>query len=284
MDQANIKIEHILEKGSGRINEDRLVMGKNLFGVFDGATSLDGACFGDGCTGGGIAADTARQVFSRNHYPLNFLGRSANAAILAKMKNHKVRLNRPENRWSTSAAVVRISDNCLEWLQTGDAFVILIHKDNSHRVLVDQEDHDFETLCLLKKEQNKTLSNPVLKTQVKKIRSNMNKTYGVLNGDPEAEKFMHTGFAGLDRVQTILLFTDGLAVPSEMPEKKKKFTPLVDLFQRKGLKGLHRHIRQREKQDPNLNRFPRFKCHDDIAAIAIHLSPSSDTSTVVRDR
>ena len=44
---TQIKIEHILEKGSGRVNEDRMVMGKNLFGVFDGATSLDNDFFDD---------------------------------------------------------------------------------------------------------------------------------------------------------------------------------------------------------------------------------------------
>lgn len=272
---AQIKIEHILEKGSGRVNEDRLVMGKNLFGVFDGATSLDNACFDDTNfdemkTGGLMAASTAEQVFARNRYPLKQLGRSANNAILAKMKIHNVQINRPTSRWSTSAAVVRILDNRLEWLQTGDSYILLVYDDNSHQVLVDREDHDYETLCLLKKETDKTLANPAVKTQVEKIRSCMNKTYGILNGDPAAENFMHTGFVSLDRVRTVLLFTDGLSLPSETPSRRKDFTPLVGAFQRLGLKGLHQHIRTMEKQDSRLCRFPRFKCHDDIAAIAIH--------------
>ena len=272
---AQIKIEHILEKGSGRVNEDRLVMGKNLFGVFDGATSLDNDFFNDADvavmkTGGLMAASTAEQVFARNHFPLKQLGRSANNAILAKMKIHNIPINRPASRWSTSAAVVRILGNRLEWLQTGDSYILLVYDDNSHRVLVDREDHDYETLCMLKTESDKTLANPAVKTQVEKIRSRMNKTYGVLNGDPAAENFMHTGFVSLDRVQTVLLFTDGLSIPSETPTKKKDFTPLVDAFQRLGLTGLHQHIRTIEKQDSQLCRFPRFKCHDDIAAIAIH--------------
>ncbi len=272
---TDLEIEYILEKGSGRVNEDTLVMEKNLFGVFDGATSLDNACFDDADfddmgTGGLIAASTAGQIFSQNHYPLSQLGRSANNAILAKMKVQNVRLNIPASRWSTSAAVVRIFEDRVEWLQTGDSYILLIYEDNSHRVLVDQEDHDYETLCMLKREKDKSFSNPAIKTQVNKIRSGMNKTYGVLNGDPCAEKFMHTGFVSIDRVQTILLFTDGLTLPSETPKKKKKFTPLVDIFLYRGLKGLHQYIRQTEKKDPTLAKFPRFKCHDDIAAIAIH--------------
>lgn len=273
--QTALKIEHILEKGSGRENEDHLVMGQNLFGVFDGATSLDNARFDDANsdtpgTGGGIAAATAGHIFSQNHYPLPQLGRSANNAILAKMKIHNVRLDQPASRWSTSAAVVRILENRLEWLQTGDSYILLIYEDNSHKILVNQEDHDYETLCMLKKETEKSFSNPAIKKQVDKIRSNMNKTYGVLNGDPMAEKFMHTGFVSLDGVQTILLFTDGLTIPSEAPKREKNFTLLVDVFQRLGLKGLHHYIRQLEQEDPKLAKFPRFKCHDDIAAIAIH--------------
>ena len=278
--ESQIKIEHILEKGSGRVNEDRMVIGKNLFGVFDGATSLDNAYFGNKAfddrnfdlmkTGGLIAARTAEQVFARNHFPLKQLGRSANNAILNKMKLHKVQINRPASRWSTSAAVVRIIENRLEWLQTGDSYILLVYDDNSHRVLVDRQDHDYETLCMLKKETDKTFSNPTVKTQVEKIRSGMNKTYGILNGDPAAENFMHTGFVSLDRVQTVLIFTDGLSLPNETPTRKKDFTPLVEAFQQMGLAALHQHIRKMEKQDPQLCRFPRFKCHDDIAAIAIH--------------
>lgn len=37
-----------------------------------------------------------------------------------------------------------------------------------------------------------------------------------------------------------------------------------------GLEGLRDHVRDQEAADPDIERFPRFKKHDDIAAIAIH--------------
>ncbi len=43
-----MKIETILEKGSARLNEDTLVVQGNLFGVFDGATSLNKTVFEKG--------------------------------------------------------------------------------------------------------------------------------------------------------------------------------------------------------------------------------------------
>ncbi|MDD9301698.1 MAG: protein phosphatase 2C domain-containing protein [Desulfobacter sp.] len=270
-----MKVDHILEKGSGKINEDRLVMGENLFGVFDGATSLDpelsSKSRADRKTGGSQAASIARDVFARNHHPLTCLGQSANQAIFNRMMDSGVNLDQPEQFWSTSAAVVRLKNNTLEWFQTGDAQILLLGKDGTMEVLADRPDHDYPTLVMLKNSDDKSLSNPTLKTQVLKVRSLMNKRYGVLNGDPKAMEFTLSGTACLDRVKTILLFTDGLALPNPLPKPKKNFDDLAEDFRQLGLKGLHKKIRTIEKQDPNRHKFPRFKCHDDIAAISIDL-------------
>jgi len=271
-----VKIEHILEKGSGQVNEDRLVVGKNIFGVFDGATSLGGPASstlpGWPETGGSLAAAIARDTFAQNHYPLARLGQSANNAILERMKASGMDLNRPETAWSTSAAVVRLVENRLEWFKTGDAQILLLNNDGSHRVVAERADHDFETLMMFKKAENNTLSNPVLKRQVLKVRSGMNKRYGVLNGDPKAMDFADSGRIYLDRVNTVLLFTDGLTLPGPVPSPQKDFSTLINTYRKLGLSGLHQQIRTMERQDPDRRQFPRFKCHDDIAAIAIKLS------------
>jgi len=267
-----MEIEHILEKGSGAVNEDALVVGKNLFGVFDGATSLDKTMFEDRKTGGLIASSIACTIFSKNCYPLKQLARRANNAIHDKMISCGVDSSERDRLWSTSAAVVRIKDNGIEWVQTGDSYVILIYKDNSYKVLAKNHDHDFETLSRWKKIANKsqvTISE-ALKEQIRKTRKEMNRTYGVLNGEKEAEHFLQSGFEPLANVKEILLFTDGLQVPSAFPEKNKNFDTLVDLYLTLGLTGLKNQIRTIEQEDPQCKTFPRFKCHDDIAAISIH--------------
>ena len=99
----------------------------------------------------------------------------------------------------------------------------------------------------------------------------MNVTYGVLNGEEEAEPFLNQGTESLDRVRDVLLFTDGLSIPSQTPEKRRDFTPLVEDYLSLGLEGLKIKIREKEKEDPLCRTFPRFKCHDDIAAIALTL-------------
>ena len=272
-----MRIETILEKGSARLNEDTLVAQGNLFGVFDGATSLNKTVFENGKTGGFIASSAARSVFATNHFPLVTLADTANQAIHQRMIRHGVDLSRKENLWSTSAAVVRIKDNTLEWVQTGDAQIILIYQDNTHEVLVNREDHDYDTLCLWpgRKKNVSSGKDPAISDQIRKKRAEMNLTYGVLNGELHAMDFLNHGRKSLDQVSTVLLFTDGLSIPSEKPAKKKNFSSLVTLYRDLGLAGLKHHIRRIEKTDPECRRYPRFKPHDDIAAIALQdLSPA----------
>jgi hypothetical protein len=165
--------------------------------------------------------------------------------------------------------------------------IILIHNDGSHKVLVEREDHDYETLSLWKDlvqdqahdeilglteggtVQGLSALRQALSPQIRKIRSEMNITYGVLNGEPRAENFLNQGMESLDEVRDILLFTDGLSIPDETPQKCKDYSSLVEGYLSLGLNGLKEMIRRKEKTDPLCLRFPRFKCHDDIAAIAV---------------
>ncbi|WP_020586028.1 protein phosphatase 2C domain-containing protein [Desulfobacter curvatus] len=286
-----IEIRTILEKGTAVQNEDFLIIQDNILGVFDGATSLNSQKFGQNRTGGTIASRTAGAVFKKNHFPLNQLACQANDAIMAQMISNGVDTSRKENLWCTSAAVVRLKEQSLEWIQSGDAVIILIYEDGSHRVLVDREDHDHETLTLWKelvrthlpgagkaspKESRQTDQQQVidlmrgkLADQIRKVRSGMNITYGVLNGEKAAEAFLNQGEEPLDRVAHVLLFTDGLSIPQPEPEPHKNFTDLVRTYLNLGLEGLKQMIRSQEKKDPHCLICPRFKCHDDIAAIAV---------------
>ena len=278
-------VDHILEKGSSPVNEDRLLISDTLFGVFDGATSLAGSKFPPvrekscaapaACgpaqlpTGGALAADIAKTTFSANHYPLSRLATEANTAISRHMAAHGICPDRSEQVWSTSAAVVRLRTDGIEWFRTGDAQILLIYTDGNYKALGTLKDHDYPTLAMMKSQEDNTLDNPILRHQVLKVRQEMNKTYGVLNGDAAAERFFSSGTAGLDGVTSVLVFTDGLTLPNKTPAPCPDFAPLVRDFNALGLSGLHRKIRDLEAGDKNRKKYPRFKCHDDIAAIAL---------------
>lgn len=105
---------------------------------------------------------------------------------------------------------------------------------------------------------------------IEAVREGMNRDYGVLNGEREAVEFFRTGVEAADSVKGVLMFTDGLDVPCASPARRKDYSCLVGMARELGLHGLRDHVRSREAADPDIELYPRFKKHDDIAAIAIH--------------
>ena len=268
-----MKIDTVFEQGTGVLNEDFLVVEDNLFGVFDGATSLTPLRFDHGLTGGYLASTVAGTAFRDNDLPLDQLADKANRAILAAMEKRGVDLTDRAGLWSTSGAVVRVLEDAFEWAQIGDCLVMTLREDGGHQVHCSGFDHDFETLSIWK-ETACAESGPiidVLHDQIVKVREGMNVNYGVFNGEPAAMDFLNCGSLPLQGVTHILLFTDGLFIPKSDPGEREDFSLFARLFREGGLKGLRDHIRAKEAGDAACALYPRFKVHDDIAAIAIAL-------------
>jgi hypothetical protein len=85
------------------------------------------------------------------------------------------------------------------------------------------------------------------------------------------KKFVKSGVVSLERVKHILLFTDGLIPPKKDPKAKDNFDEFVQTFLKEGLEAVKNKIRTKEKTDPSCREYPRYKQHDDIAAIAVIL-------------
>ncbi|WP_320172494.1 protein phosphatase 2C domain-containing protein [Maridesulfovibrio sp.] len=266
-----MQVESIFEKGTGAMNEDFYFASGSRFGVFDGATSLTPETYEQGCTGGYLASNIAGRVFATGDGPLLGLADKANAAISEAMLERGVDLNDKKYLWSTSAAVVSLDNDRFEWVQIGDCLVMVIKEDGSHELLMDGFDHDTETLRMwqsVSAEADDSILN-ALHDQILKVRGQMNVSYGVFSGEQEAMSFINHGQRDLDGVDSILIFTDGLFVPSCDPERKEGFDHLASLFRQGGLRHVRDYIRSVEETDPCCRRFPRFKPHDDIAAISI---------------
>lgn len=262
-----MRIEHVLHQGSGERNEDGLIMDRNIFGVFDGATSLDGACFDGGLSGGAMASAIAGRAFLCNDGPLGGLGAQANDSIRERMGRCGVDLSRRCGLWSASAAVVRLTEGGIEWFRTGDAQIVFVDAEGCFRVAAARDDHDYPTLSMIRERGRR---HPDVQRLIGTVRLGMNRDYGVLNGEREAEDFFLTGLEPVGNVRSVLLYTDGLDIPCEAPQKRKDFSELVGRHRELGLPGLRDHVRSLEAADPYIERYPRFKRHDDMAAIAIH--------------
>ncbi len=268
-----MQVESLIEHGTGVLNEDYLLMEDNIFGVFDGATSLTHETYEHGYTGGFLASNLAGEEFRKNGGTMQQLAERANREIRKGMAERNVNMSSKRNLWSTGAAVVRIQDNMLEWAQIGDCRIVCIYDSGNFEFLCKCPDQDKETLSIWKEVGPSTEAaiGVALHEQIAKVRCRMNLDYGVFNGEPEAINFLNTGTHNLAGVRNILLFTDGLLMPNENPCVERDYSEQVDLFRKSGLQGLRDRIRSIEATDLNCCTYPRFKTHDDIAAVAIEM-------------
>ncbi|WP_168206007.1 protein phosphatase 2C domain-containing protein [Geobacter sp. FeAm09] len=272
-DYADRPAEMLLQKGSGTVNEDVLLRDGNLFGVFDGATSLANDNLPPGTTGGLLAARIAAHAFRTGGSDLYRSADLANRQINVATRELGITDNERHLLWSTSAAVVRIEENHADYCQIGDSLILLVMDNGRYRLLTHETDHDLETLMLWK---NLPCSSGLgigteLAEQIKKVRLQMNRSYGTLNGEAVALDFLNCGRVALDGVAAILLFTDGLFLPKENPEDASDWSRFVACYQQGGLQEICDHVRALQQDDPFCRVYPRFKLHDDIAAIAINL-------------
>jgi Protein phosphatase 2C len=267
--------ETLVQKGSGAVNEDVLLCDGNLFGVFDGATSLARDNLPPGSTGGLLAARIAANAFRTGGSDLSHSAELANRQINAAARVHGIADGERHLLWSTSAAVVRIEADHAHYCQIGDSLILLVLDDGQYRLLTPETDHDLETLMQWKQlpwSPGLTIGTE-LAEQIKKVRLQMNRGYGVLNGEPTALDFITCGRVALDGVASILLFTDGLFLPKENPEAASDWSRFVACYQQGGLQEICHQVRATQQDDPFCRVYPRFKLHDDIAAIAINVTP-----------
>jgi len=272
-----MKVTKLTSKGSGRVNEDCLFIKDNLFGVFDGLTSLNKYTDIKGNSGGQIASQLIKKIFEEK-YSQDFLWilHKARIELNREMIKRKFDLSQKVNRLSTTIAVVRLISKHIEFVQVGDSPIVLINKDKSFRVIMSSKNTDKKSLILWKrlsiKETINWSENKEIMDQLIKVRQMANVTYGTFNGEVGVFNFILNGKISINNITDILLFTDGLFWPVENPSKEENIDDLVNLYLNFGLKKLKEKVRQQEADDPLCKRYPRFKKHDDIAAISIKIS------------
>jgi len=271
MYNKKISIQKIHEKGLGIVNEDEFLIKNKLFAVFDGASSLVKFINKNGETGGKIAANIVKNVFSKNDKSLGQLAIESNNQILNEMKKANIDINEKRALWTTVAAAVRLKKEEAEFFNIGDCLILAISKDSSYKLLTPYSDMDSETMIQWKKLADEGVKDvwKKLKSKIEKVRSQANLTYGSLNGQKDAVNFFNFGKINLKDIKSIILFTDGLFIPKENPKESENWDLFVKLYLETGLVGILKHIRSIEKSDPNCKKYPRFKQHDDIAAIGI---------------
>jgi hypothetical protein len=199
--------------------------------------------------------------------------RLANQKIRQSMLAHKVNYANKLDCWSTSAAVFRISNERLEWVQTGDSLVGVIHNDGRAELLSPYHNHDRETLGRMVRLAAQEVEDvrQAAMPAIRNVRERMNEDYGVLNGEQGALDFIRSGSVSTRGIRHVIALTDGMFPPQADPEKDFDFNLFADRFRKQGLDGMLADIRAREEADPHCRTYPRFKRHDDATAVALTL-------------
>jgi len=278
LNERKVLVEYTSNKGSGSINEDTFLIGDNTFGVFDGATGLVKYFDEKGNSGGAIAAQISKEIFLKGGADLIELAKEANEAVKVKMEELKIDMSDKLNVFCTTAAVVRLNleKNNFDWVQVDDSVILVIYEDGRHKLLVKDYDHDKESLILWKKlnQENNLQKNELFEKDKIRVRRNMSKPgfYGKIDGDERMINFSKSGSESLDGIKHIICLTDGMFIPNPAPEKDDDFEKWTELFLQGGLEAVKNYVIELENSDLEFVKYPRFKPHDDLTAVAISFS------------
>ena len=267
--------ESLLEQGSGLLNEDVLAVGRDVCIVCDGATSLCDSPAPKSSSGGRRAAELTVETFLENEgLSLHERAVLANSRIAKSMSRCGVDQTDRTRLWSTSFAAVRVSADKIHWCQSGDCTILVLYRDGSSRRVTPLPGHDSEVLKQWQQlgGSNEGTIQQILGEQIAAVRSTMNRNFGSLNGEPEAMEFLSCGSEEFETVAEIVLFTDGLFPPSPDPHHPFDKTRFLSHYRSGGLRAVRNHVRDIQKGDPGCFRYPRFKLHDDIAALSLFRS------------
>jgi serine/threonine protein phosphatase PrpC len=279
-----VKLNHITIKGDGRLNEDMLIINErhSLFGVADGVSSLMPFTSEENLTGGFIASRTAKE-YLESHIPgeLDLFSEvsNINEILHTKMKEYEIERDKKEQLWGTAIAAVRLTENGIEYIQTGDCMILAVYQSGEVRPLSRlQVDHLEQAAiqtwrqCIQRGLKTKAEIMPHVKEQLiaNRQKSNTVNGYGVLNGEPEASDYFEFGKINKVGLTGLIMLTDGLFLPTEtIPDGIPYWDHVANSLLDKGLEQYATELIKLEESDPECITYPRFKKSDDKAGIVL---------------
>lgn len=280
MTSSPSKVTIVHHQGDGLFNEDNYVNCHPLYAVIDGASSLYDVQYpdeqGNLVTGGKRASTLVKAVLEGYTSPtksLTTLFGLANALLQNKMRAAEVDLSDKAARWGAAAAAVKLNEDSFSYARIGDCMIMALYGEGEHLLVTPYADHDareirvWATMEGSRKEKWNERLPDIIET-----RQKANRDYGMLNGEPEAERFLETGTVSLDGLTDLLLFTDGLFLPHNDVHKPPRWEGMANVYRLGGLGDLQLYVRGVESKDPHCSTYPRFKQHDDITGIALRFA------------
>lgn len=160
----------------------------------------------------------------------------------------------------------------------GDSSAIISYKDgtvtslaNPNEIKLKQLDRSvLERMVEIASKTNQTVietrSNPEIQRmlEINRGKKNTEGGYWILGTNAEAVEHAAIFEDDLDKIESVLLHTDGFNYKMLGMNKEELMETCKSQF---GIEMMQRKIREAEEKDETCNRYPRFKQHDDMAAV-----------------
>ncbi|WP_089547412.1 protein phosphatase 2C domain-containing protein [Paenibacillus sp. SSG-1] len=284
MNNLFVTYEEITRKGVGVLNEDAIITNPkvNLYGALDGVSSLVPYLNTKKETGGFIAANLVKNYFESVTDPRSLMDHmiEVNDLLREQMVFANIDLRKKEELWGAALAIVRIQDNGVEFIQTGDCMILAVYEDGEVRPLTWKQVSHLEAPAFAKWQEGinkglnsqKELHETVIDTIKKnRYRANTDGGYGVLNGEKDAVHFFEYGKINLTCLKHIILLTDGMFLPTNIvPEQSSYWSFVARSMLNKGIKLYTQELIELEECDPECIQHIRFKKSDDKTAMVIN--------------
>ena len=284
MNNLNVTYEEITKKGVGVLNEDAIIMHPkaNLYGALDGVSSLVPYLNSKKETGGFIAANLVKNYFESVTDPGSLKDHmiEVNDLLREQMVLANIDLEKKEELWGAALAIIRIQDDGVEFIQTGDCMILAVYDNEEVRPLTWRQVSHLEAPAFAKwqegitkglksqKELHETVIDSIRKNR---YRANTDGGYGVLNGEKDAVRFFEYGKINLTYLKHIILLTDGMFLPTNIvPEQSSYWSFVAQRILNKGIQLYTQELIELEECDPECIQHIRFKKSDDKTAMVIN--------------
>lgn len=260
--------------GDGGNNQDRAVTGDRYAAVLDGASQFPPRA--DGQDGGWYSERLAGALTKAlDSKPSRSLSEAVSEAIRTVATAEQLR---PGDAPSSTVTLARWDAEQLEVYVLGDSPAIVFLTDGTHQVLTDtrlskvaddrraayrarlSEGHGFDhahrrLLADLQAEQQR--------------QRNIDRGYWIAEADPLAGHYGYTTTFELDRIDAMLLLSDGASATVDKYASPKTWPEALTYIRHHGCAAMLRAATELEDQDHEGTRWPRSKRHDDKTVVLV---------------
>ncbi|WP_338043933.1 protein phosphatase 2C domain-containing protein [Paenibacillus lutrae] len=280
--QRGITAETLLRQGQGVCNEDALITlpERSMYGVADGVSGLTPFRDASGRTAGCIASGLVAACFAdAAGDDLERITLEANMRLHGVMERHGVGSGDTGSLWGAVHGVVRVDEDRIAWVQTGDCMLYAVYTDGGVRTLTRDsvESHDARAIALWRRDYpgdwERGHRPPEVDEALRANRRRANRSggYSVVNGDAELARHLESGTMARSGLAHLLLVTDGIYPWRE--EHRADLAEWVRGIAATGLASAVEELEAFERQDAACRQVARFKQSDDKAGVLLTFAP-----------